>query len=326
MTLEAVGHIKAADTVFYLPTSGVTSAHLHQLNANAVDLRGYYGDDKVRKTTYVQIAEVILREVRRGRDVAAVFPGHPGILVMAARRALAIAEMQGYETQLLPAVSSIDCLFADLRIDPGPHGVQIVKAGLVLENEVTLATTGHVILLQVDSVGDSTFSFTGFKHTQHRRFVQRLIEQYGARHEAVCYAAALLPCSTPTIIARPLEQYLDQVPWATIPGTLYLPPAGMMLRSVIAAEALDNGLPYGAAEKLAIAELDDHQMPAAYRPALASKVMLEIMAELGTNPEIARAFRRSPHEYLSRWPDLGNDERESLIARVTRVGANKPQN
>jgi hypothetical protein len=325
MTLEAIGHIKAADVVFYLVTNGVTAAHLRQLNPNAIDLRGYYGDDKVRTTTYVQIAEVMLRQVRQGRHVVGVFPGHPGVLVMAARRALAIAEMQGYETLLLPAVSSIDCLFADLRIDPGPRGVQIVKAGLVLRKEVVLATSGHLILLQVDSVGDSTFSFTGFKHTQHELFIERLIERYGAAHEAVYYAAASLPCSPPTVIARPLAEYLNRVPWTAMgPGTLYLPPTGMTLRSVVAGESLNNGLPYGQSEKLAIAELDNYQMPEAYRPALVSQDMLGIMTELGTDPENARTFRHSPQQYLSRWPGLENDERERLLDRANGIGSKDP--
>jgi precorrin-2 methylase len=316
MTLEAIGHIKAADVVFYVLPNGVTAAHVRQLNANAIDLRGYYGDDKERRTTYLQIAEVMLRQVRQGRRVVGVFAGHPGFLVMAARRALAIADMQGYEAQLLPAVSSIDCLFADLRIDPGLRGVQILKAGLVLRKEVALATTGHVILLQVDSVGDGTFSFGGFKHPRHEPFIERLIEQYGARHEAVCYGAALLPCSAPTVIARPLAEYLDRVPWRTLPGTFYLPPAGMTLRSVVAAESLNAGLPYGQSEKLALAELDHHQMPEAYKPPVVSSDMLSIMTELGTDPEIARTFRRSPQEYLSRWPGLANEERETLLDRV----------
>lgn len=318
MTLEAIGHVKAADVVFYLVTSGVAAAYLRQLNCNTIDLYGYYGDDKVRTTTYVQMAEVMLRQVRQGRHVVGVFPGHPGILDLAGRRALAIAEMQGYETHLLPAVSSIDCLFADLRIDPGPRGVQILKAGLVLKQDVALATACHLILLQVDSVGDDTFSFAGFKHPQHHAFVERLIEQYGAEHEAVYYAAPALPCVAATATARPLAEYLDRVPWTNMgPGTLYLPPAGMTLRSAVAAESLNSGLPYGPSEKMAIADLDNHQMPETYKPALVSQNMLEIMTELATNPDIAETSRRSPQDYMSRWPGLQKEEREELINRLT---------
>jgi precorrin-2 methylase len=326
ITLEAIGQIKAADTVFHHETNDVTAAYVRRLNPRVIDLHQYYGTDKLRKVTYIQIAEVMLREVRQGRHVVGVFPGHPGILVMAVRRALAIAEIQGYETHLLPAISSIDCLFADLRIDPGPYGVQILKAGLVLRKETVLATAGHLVLLQVDSVGDSTYSFGGFKHTHHVPLIERLIKNYGAQHEAVDYAASILPTAAPAITPRPLVEYLDRVPWGAMgPGTLYLPPAGMTLRSVITKQALSNSLPYGESEMLAIAELDDYQMPKGYTQKLASKGVLDVMTELGTNPEAARIYHQSPDEYLGQRPDLGEEEKEALLNRRKKTASNKMQ-
>jgi uncharacterized protein YabN with tetrapyrrole methylase and pyrophosphatase domain len=148
----------------------VTAAHIHELNANAIDLYEYYGEGKLRNITYVQMAELMLREVRRGRSVVGLFHGPPGYFVKSGRRALAIAEMEGFETVLLPGISATDCLFSDLRIDPGVIGVQIMKAGHVLRENVSLATDNHVVLIQIGSVGDNTFSFTGFKHTKFDRY------------------------------------------------------------------------------------------------------------------------------------------------------------
>jgi precorrin-2 methylase len=319
MTLEAIGHIKAADIVFYHATNGVAAAHIRQLNSNVVDLRQYHEDEKVRTITYIQMAELMLRQVRLGKKVVGVFHGHPGVLVMAARRALAIAEIQGYETHLLPAVSSIDCLFADLRVDPANYGVQILKAGSVLKNEVPLATAGHVVILQVGFVGDRTFSFTGFKHTQHAVFFERLIEKYGRQHEAVYYVASNLPGFEPTIVLRPLVEFLDPQLWATMaPGTLYLPPMGMTLRSVIIEESFNNGHPYGEFETMAIAKLAAHQVSKDYRLMLASKAVLDIMVELGTDPQAADMYRQSPRQYLLRRTGLTEAEREALINRSMR--------
>jgi precorrin-2 methylase len=316
MTLEAIGHIKAADIVFYHATNGVAAAHIRELNSNVVDLRQFHEDEKVRKVTYIQMAELMLRQVRLGKNVVGVFHGHPGVLVMAARRALAIAEVQGYETHLLPAVSSIDCLFADLRVDPANYGVQILKAGSVLEGEVPLATAGHVVILQVGFVGDPTFSFSGFKHTQHALFFERLIEKYGKQHEAVYYVASNFPSFEPAIIPRPLAEYLDPQLWAAMgPGTLYLPPLGMTLRAVIAEEALNNGHPYGELEKQAIAGLAGHRVSEGYKLKLASKAVLDVMVELGTDPQAAEMYRQSPRQFLSQRAGLTEAEREALLNR-----------
>jgi precorrin-2 methylase len=316
MTLEAIGHIKAADIVFYHATNGIAAAHIRELNSNVVDLRQYHEDQKVRKITYIQMAELMLRQVRLGKNVVGVFHGHPGVLVMAARRALAIAEIQGYETHLLPAVSSIDCLFADLRVDPANYGVQILKAGSVLEGDVPLATAGHVVILQVGFVGDPTFSFSGFKHTQHALFFERLIEKYGKQQEAVYYVASNFPGFGPMMVPRPLAEYLDPELWAKMgPGTLYLPPLGMTLRAVITEHAFSNGNPYGEFEKLAIAGLADHRVSQAYKLKLASKAVLDVMVELGTDPRAADMYRQSPRQFLSQRTGLTEAEREALLNR-----------
>jgi hypothetical protein len=59
------------------------------------------------------MAELMLREISRRRNVVGVFHGHP------ARRALASAASEAYPIALLPAISAPDCLLADLRVDLG---------------------------------------------------------------------------------------------------------------------------------------------------------------------------------------------------------------
>ena len=159
MTLETLSHIKRADVVFYHASNGITATQIRELNANAVDLYEYYGEGKKRKITYVQMAELMLRQVRLGLSVVGIFYGHPGYFVSPARRALAIASMEGYETALLPAVSAQDCMFSDLRVDPGVFGCQILMASRVFQEDAIIAITGHVVFLQVAAVGDRGFSF-----------------------------------------------------------------------------------------------------------------------------------------------------------------------
>ena len=91
VTPEVRSQIKAADIVFYHATSGVMAAYIGKLNSNTVDLYQCYGEGKRRRRTYIQMAELLLCEVRKGRRVVGVFHGHPSFFVMATRRACAIA-------------------------------------------------------------------------------------------------------------------------------------------------------------------------------------------------------------------------------------------
>jgi precorrin-2 methylase len=318
LTLETIGYIQGADVVFYHVNSGVTAAYVQELNANAVDLYEFYGEGKLRNITYVQMAELMLREVRRGRSVVGLFHGHPGYFVKAGRRALAIAEMEGYETVLLPGISATDCLFSDLRIDPGVIGVQILKASHVLRKDVSLTTDNHVVLVQIGSVGDNTFSFTGYKHTKFDRLFDRLISIYGEEHDSVYYVAPIFPGLDPVIRERRLGEYRLQEALDTVhAATLYLPPAGVRVHSLKALQAFHNKAPYGRFELDAIEALDTHNTPAGFKRRGASKPMLRAVVELGTSPVAARTFRRNPDEFFARHCDLNNQEREALLSRET---------
>src|ERR1044072_6814480 len=81
MTLESIAEIKSADRVFYHAADGVTAAYIRSLNKHCHDLYQYYGIDKERNKTYLQMAEVMLAAVRKGESVCGVYYGHPGVFV-----------------------------------------------------------------------------------------------------------------------------------------------------------------------------------------------------------------------------------------------------
>src|ERR1700721_722299 len=111
-TLEAVAEIKRADRVFFGVADPSTEAFILENNPNAVDLYSLYDDGKDRHGTYVQMAEVLLREVRQGFYVVGVFYGHPGVFVNPSHRAISIARAEGYDAVMYAGVSEEDCLCA----------------------------------------------------------------------------------------------------------------------------------------------------------------------------------------------------------------------
>lgn len=316
MTTETLAHVRSADIVFYHATTGVTATQIRRLNSNAVDLYAYYGEGKIRTATYVQMAELMLREVRKGLYVVGLFHGHPGFFVKAGRRALAIARIEGHATHLLPGISAPDCLFADLRIDPGVIGVQIMKASHVLRRDAQVATNNHLILLQVNSVGDDTFSYTGYKKAKLDGLFERLINIYGEDHEAVYYVAPVFPGFDPIISTRALRAYRElRVRDTVSASTLYLPPLGVALSSLTALQAFDNTEPYSPHEMHIIDELETHCPPKEYRKRAASAAMMHVMSRLATSPSALFRFRNAPTEFVDEYSDLDLDEKQALIRR-----------
>lgn len=320
MSCETVSYVAEADVVFYHATNGITAAQIRRLNANAIDLYEYYGEGKNRKVTYVQMAELMLNEVRRGLSVVGVFHGHPGVFVRPARRALALASAEGFDTTLVPAISAVDCLFADLRVDPGVFGCQILMASRVMAEDLILATTGHVVFLQVTAVGDPKFSFSGYKEAKLAAFFERLIEIYGEEQETVYYVAALFPGWTPEVDVRPLADYRYISLLASVhAGMLYVPPEGMSLAQVQARQTFRKDRAYGPAELEAVAALEHHVASPEFISRGASEALFETMLELGTSATAMAQYRQDPDAFLERFPDLSEDERAALRTRTARA-------
>jgi precorrin-6B methylase 1 len=316
ITLEAVAYIRRADVVFYHVTNGPAATHVRKLNPNAVDLYEYYGEGKKRRITYVEMAELMLREVRRGLTVVGVFHGHPGYFVSPARRALAIASLEGHETATLPGVSAPDCMFSDLRVDPGVFGCQILMASRVFKEDCILATTGHLVFLQVGAVGDRGFSFSGYKNSTVSEFIEKLIGVYGAEQDSVYYMASLFPCFEPEIVVRKLSEYRDPTALQTIgSGILYLPPKGVTVASLQSVQAFTADQAYGPFESKVVAKLDRHSTPPEFRLRRASDALYRALFELGTSALGRELYLRSPSEFISRFPDLTEEERDALENR-----------
>ena len=150
-TVEALGHLKQADQVFFHVADPVTENYIRKMQPNAKDMSVLYGNKKERYQTYVQMAEVMLHSVRLGHKVVTIYYGHPGIFVFASHRAIKIAHKHGFEAKMLPGISALDCLFADLGIDPSYPGLQVFEATDFLVRKRKLLTDSHVIILQVST-------------------------------------------------------------------------------------------------------------------------------------------------------------------------------
>ncbi|MFM2045897.1 MAG: hypothetical protein RLY86_4473, partial [Pseudomonadota bacterium] len=330
LTQEAIGHIRGADVVYYKVIDGATAAFLRSLNVNAIDLSQYYGDDKKRRVTYIQMAEVMLRDVRAGKAVVGVFYGHPGFFVDPARRALAVAAKEGYPAEMLAGVSSLDTMFADLRFDPAQHGCQIVEATDMLLRRRPIVTSGHVIVLQVGSVGDAMFNFAhGFRNNRRAVLFEHLIETYGPDHGSILYLGSTLPGVAPTLLRRKLSAYRDPAILASVPPacTLYIPPKDIrqtdpeMAEKMGAQWVVSPDAPrlaplseYGPIENAAVADLVNHSLSPHYRPPVASPAMLAVLTRLALEPEAQTAFARDPHGFAAAATGLTAAERAALLS------------
>ena len=223
VTVEAVDAIRRAEHVFHLVTNPAAEAWVQRLNSRTTALGDCFKEGKRRDHSYSEMAQRILDAVHSGEQVCAVFYGHPGVLVSPAHQAVVGARRAGYQARMLPGISSEDCLFADLAIDPRGLGWQSFEASDFLLRRRRFDPTVALILWQVGLLGEvSVKPKMQARPERLRVLADRLAPHYPARHAAILYEAPEFPISDP-VIGRVQLRRLAERPFYP-KTTLYVPP------------------------------------------------------------------------------------------------------
>ncbi|WP_332852301.1 SAM-dependent methyltransferase [Duganella sp. S19_KUP01_CR8] len=222
LSLGAEADIRAAAKVIYCVADPVTERQIHRLNPNAESLYRLYGNDKPRIETYQEMVSVILGYVRMGLSVCAVFYGHPGVFAWSTHEAIRQARKEGYRAEMSPAISAEASLLADLGLDPSTFGMQSLEATDFLIRRRTIDTSCHVLLWQVECVGDFGFNFAGYKKQNFPILVESLQAIYPKDHPVVVYDGSQLPQFRPKL--QKLSLSTISVEHLSGISTLYLPP------------------------------------------------------------------------------------------------------
>jgi len=210
-TPAARGAIERADQVLFAVADPWTVRWIRQLNPRCEPLP-YPLDGSLRRATYRDMEDRILAYLRQGLRVCAVFYGHPGVLTTPSRGVIARARQEGFNARLLPGISALDCLFADLGCDPGLDGCQIYEATDFLIRPRRFDSHTPLVLCQVGYIGGLDF-YDRAKREQIRTglcaLTDALTRRFPPDHEVTVYEAAMLPTQGPRIAALRLDGLVD---------------------------------------------------------------------------------------------------------------------
>lgn len=222
-TLAAQRAIEQASKVLFAVADPWTVAWLRGMRPDAESLS--YGDAGApRSRIYRAMVDQIMGELRTGHRVCAVFYGNPALLTRPAHAALQAARAEGFVARILPGVSSLDCLFADLGFDPGEEGCQMYEATDFLTRPRAIDVHTPLLLWQVALVGNPNRFDLASSETRQLALAalcQRLLALYPGEHPVVLYQASP-DCTRPH---QALRVRLGDLATATLEEavTLFLP-------------------------------------------------------------------------------------------------------
>jgi uncharacterized protein YabN with tetrapyrrole methylase and pyrophosphatase domain len=135
----------------------------------------------------------ILLELDKGHRVCAAFYGNPAVLTDPAHEAIRVARARGHAADMLPGVSFLDCLFADLGVDPGARGVQVFEATDLIVRKHTLDVNAPLVVCQIGMIGTRAAQESGGTTRASAGLAlleRRLTPYYGPDHRVLIYEAA----------------------------------------------------------------------------------------------------------------------------------------
>jgi uroporphyrin-III C-methyltransferase len=221
LTAETRIAIEAADEVLYVVTHAVGAAALERLNPNTRSLRELYREGVPRSEIYSEMARQIVGRAQAGKRVCAAFYGHPAVLARPAHEARRLAIEAGIEARMLPAVSALDCLFADLGVDPGAVGLQSYEATEFLTRARRPDLSAALVLWQLHLIGQRVWGQIPADGLVV--LAEYLLRWYPRQHGVVVYEASPFPSGRPSIDRITLGELANHEP--PTQATLYVPPA-----------------------------------------------------------------------------------------------------
>lgn len=333
MTLQTLSYLKSADKVYYVVCDAATEAFIQDNSkGNCFDLTVFYDKDKDRYKSYVQMCEIMLKDVRASQDVLGIFYGHPGVFVSPSHRALTLARQEGYEAKMLPGISAEDYMFADLEFDPAQYGCMTCEASELLLSNRPLDPSVHNIIWQVGSVGVTTMDF---QKSKFHLLVDLLERTFGPDHKVVHYIGAVLPMTATVMDAFTIADLRREevaAQFNTV-STLYVPPRDIAAShhpTAVAMGSPDAPLTllrplsswigsrfvpeakYGAVEQEAVAEMEKHVVPEDRKILHASPAMKSFMADLALKPQALEEYKANPAAVAESLEGLTERERFAL--------------
>jgi hypothetical protein len=121
------------------------------------------------------------------------------VFAWAPHKSIEVARQEGYEAHMEPGISSEDCLYADLGIDPGTYGCQHFEASQFMLYRRRVDPSAWLMLWQVGLAGDQSQGRFATGAAYRQVLVDVLARDYPLNHGVIVYRAATLPIQSPRI-------------------------------------------------------------------------------------------------------------------------------
>ena len=226
ITREVEHAIRSSHEVLYLDTGVATRTFLESLCPKVTPLyEQSYLEEKARVSAYEHMAARVIDAAIEHPPVTFAIHGHPLIAAHPPFLVLELAKALNLRVQVLPGISALDAIFADLRVDPVVHGVQMYEATDLLLRRRPLQPELPTIIWQIGPLETALHTDRVSRPERFARFIGHLRQYYPPGHEVVAIYCSPHPLLPPEILRFAMEDMGQYAADIHAGFTLYVPPA-----------------------------------------------------------------------------------------------------
>jgi Tetrapyrrole (Corrin/Porphyrin) Methylases len=226
VTREVEQAIRDSLEVLFLDTGAATRQYLETLCPRVTALFDEsYREEGARVSAYEHMAIRVIEAALDHPPVTFATHGHPLVAAHPPFLVLELARALGLNVAVLPGISSLDTLFADLRLDPVVHGIQMYEATDLLLRRRPLWNDVPAIIWQIGPLETALHSERVSRPERFARFVEHLRRYYPARHEVAAIYCSPHPLMPPRILRFAIEDMGEHAAEIHTGFTLYVPPS-----------------------------------------------------------------------------------------------------
>lgn len=146
LTVEVKAIIEQSSCVIYLLNEPAIKKWISDNSKKSISMDSIYFSSSLRKNAYSNIANKILKELDNYNDLVFLTYGHPTFFSSVTTELTDKIDNKSIKLHIMPSISALDCLCADLKIDPGIHGLQSYEATEFILRDHDFSPYSHLIL------------------------------------------------------------------------------------------------------------------------------------------------------------------------------------
>jgi len=227
MTRETERVLRRCREVLYVDTGVATQAFLEGVCPRVTALyETSYEENGPRLNAYHRMAARVVNAAMDHAPVAFAMHGHPIVGVYAPFLIRDMARLLNLEVQVLPGISAMDCLFAELMVDPCVAGMQMYEATDLLLRRRTLHADVPALIWQIGSVETRLHTTRISKPERFERLRAYLLQFYPPQHPVSAFYSTPHPLMPSTVLAFALEDMCGHAHLLHAGFTLFVPSVG----------------------------------------------------------------------------------------------------